>query len=575
MNRSFIRLVVVLTLTIHPSITRAKPGAEVPWTTYEAEDMKTTGTVLGPKYEPYNVEAESSGQKCVKLNSASEYVEFTATVPANAMVVRYSLPDSPDGGGVNSSISLYQNGTLIKRIPLTSHYSWVYGEYPFNNPPKSGKPRDFYNEARVKDLNIAPGDVLRLQKTYDDPAYCILDLVDLEKIAPPIPAPDGSLSVMDFGAGGTGESDDTEALRHCLAAAREQHKIVWVPAGAYKLAGDILCESGANIQGAGMWHTTFVGDAELYNQPDKRVRFKLKGCDIHLADFAIVGKLTYRNDDEPNDGIHGAGCDHCTVSRIWVEHTKVGMWFYNGTQVTVEGCRMRNTLADGINLCVGCREFLIENCATRGTGDDCFAIWPTVSDQGYTEQTPEPGSNVIRHCTGQLPFLANGGAIYGGKSNRMEDCLFQDIAPGCGILLSTTFPTSDNTLKRDNNFSGTTVVRNCEVVRCGGYDPGWGWRAAVQLCLHRRSISGLDISNLTIRDSLSDGFGVVAPGSAHGEGTLANARLENINIPNCGIATGGRHGLIVQSDSKGGLTMSNSKIVDTQNSSRDFQIITE
>jgi len=575
MNTALIRFILSAALVIYPAVSRAMAGADVPWTTYEAEDMKTTGTVMGPKYEPFHVETESSGQRCIQLNNVGDYVEFTATVSANGLVLRYSLPDSVAGGGLNSTISLYQNGKLVKMIPLTSHYSWVYGDYPFNNFPTNGRPRNLYNEARVKDLKISKGDVLRLQKAREDPANCIVDLVDLEKIPSPLKAPKNSISLNDFGAAGTGETDDTMALRHCIIAAREQKKTVWIPSGTYKLTGDIICESGVTIQGAGMWHTIFVGDENLYNQADKRVRFKLKGSDIHLADFAIIGKLTYRNDDEPNDGIHGAGCDHCTVARIWVEHTKVGMWFYNGANVLVEGCRMRNTLADGINLCVGCRNFLIENCSTRGTGDDCFAIWPTVSDQGYTEQAPEPGSNVIRHCTGQVPFLANGGAIYGGKSNRIEDCLFQDIAPGCGILLSTTFPTSDTALKRDNNFSGTTVVRNCEVVRSGGYDMGWGWRAAVQLCLDRRSISGLDISNLTIKDSLSDGFGVVAPGSMHQEGTLERVQVENMVIPNCSIATSGHHGVSIRADSKGGLTMSHSQVVDTQNSSPDFRIVTE
>lgn len=575
MTSSILHLAVLLALVIYPASVHARAGAEVPWTTYEAEDMKTTGAIMGPKYEPFLVETESSGQKCVKLNSVGEYVEFTATVPANGMVVRYSLPDSPNGGGLNSTISLYQNGKLVRRIPLTSHYSWLYGDYPFNNLPKNGRPRNFYNEARLKDLQIARGDVLRLQKTYADPPYCILDLVDLESVAKPLAAPPNSLSVLDFGAGAAGETDDTEALRNCIAAAREQNKIVWVPAGTYKLAGDIICGSGVTIQGAGMWHTTFVGDADLYNQPDKRVRFKLEGSNIRLADFAIVGKLNYRNDDEPNDGIHGAGCDHCTLSRIWVEHTKVGMWFYNGTKVVVEGCRFRDTLADGINLCVGCHDFLVQNCAARGTGDDCFAIWPTASDQGYTEQTSFPGSNIIRHCTGQVPFLANGGAIYGGQNNCIEDCRFQDISLGCGILLSTTFPTSDSTLKIDNNFSGTTTVRNCDVVRCGGFDLGWGWRAAFQLCLDRRSISDVEIRNVNIKDSLSDGFGVVAPGSAHGEGTLSNARLENVSIPNCGIATAGRHGLAIHKDSRGSLSVKNSRIVDMLNSATRFRIVRE
>lgn len=575
MKTNLPRFAFFLALVICPTAIRAEVGAAVPWTTYEAEDMKTTGTVLGPKYEPFLVETESSGQKCVKLNSAGEFVEFTASKPANAMVVRYSLPDSPNGGGVNSTISLFLNGRCVRNIPLTSHYSWIYGQYPFNNDPKSGRTRNFYDEARVKDLKIAKGDVIRLQKTYNDSAYCIVDLVDLETVAKPLKAPANSISVLNFGAGGNGETDDTEALRNCLAEARKQGKTVWVPAGNYKLAGDVICESGVTIQGAGMWHTTFVGDADLYNQADKRVRFKLKGSNIHLADFAIVGKLNYRNDDEPNDGVVGAGCDNCTVSRIWVEHTKVGMWFYNGTKVTVDGCRFRNTLADGINLCVGCREFLVENCAARGTGDDCFAIWPTPSDQGYVEQTPLPGFNVIRHCTGQVPFLANGGAIYGGKDNRIEDCLFQDIATGCGILLSTTFPTSDEKLKIDNNFSGTTVVRNCDIVRCGGFDHGWDWRAAFQFCLDRRGISGLEISNVNVKDSLSDGFGLVAPGTAHGDGALANVRLENVNVPNFGIATTGRHGLCVREDAVGGLTISRSTISDVQNNSTNFTIVRE
>ena len=114
-----------------------------------------------------------------------------------------------------------------------------------------------------------------------------------------------------------------------------------------------------------------------------------------------------------------------------------------------------------------------------------FAIWPAVSDQGYV-QDARPGNNVISRCTAQLPFLANGGAIYGGFGNRIEDCLFTDIATGCGILISTTFPTSDEGRKIDNNFSGTTVIRHCELIRCGGDDHSWSWRGSLQICLDRR-----------------------------------------------------------------------------------------
>lgn len=551
----------------------AGPGADTPWTTYEAEAMKTTGVVLGPKYDPFLVETESSGQKCVKLAAVGEFTEFTAVTEANALIVRYSLPDAKEGGGIDATLSLLVNGKQIRTLVLTSCYSHLYGNYPFSNKPAEGKPRNFYDEIRVKDLAIVKGDVLRLQKTAAGEPDCIIDLVDLENAPAPLAAPANALSVRDFGAGGQGATDDTAALRQCLRAAQQQGRIVWVPPGEYRLSGDIILSSGMTIQGAGMWHTTFVGDEKLYAQAGRRVRFKLAGRGIHLADFAIVGKLNYRNDDEPNDGVVGAGCAESSVSRLWIEHTKVGVWIYNGTNLLIDGCRFRDLLADGVNLCVGTSGTIVQNCSARGTGDDCFAIWPAASDQGFVGQGPPSGHNVIRHCTGQLPFLANGGAIYGGAGNHIEDCLFTDISTGCGILLSTTFPTSDEYLKIDNNFSGTTIVSNCELLRCGGYDHSWAWRGSFQICLDRRSISGLAISGVNIRDSLSDGLTIVAPGSRKGEGTLANTRLENVTILHSGLAAHSSHGLWIRQDVTGRLSLVNSKIFEIQNDSAGFAIV--
>ena len=66
--------------------------------------------------------------------------------------------------------------------------------------------------------------MIRLQKTDNDASYCIVDLVDLENVAPPLAAPANSLSVTQFGASGTGETDDTEALRNCIAEAGSRAK---------------------------------------------------------------------------------------------------------------------------------------------------------------------------------------------------------------------------------------------------------------------------------------------------------------------------------------------------------------
>jgi len=548
-------------------------GADTPWTTYEAGAMRTTGARLGPRYDPNQVDTESSAQKCVKLAAAGEFVEFTAAAQANALVVRYSLPDSPEGGGTDAKLDLYVNGQRVRTLALTSKYSWLYGRYPFSNRPSEGKPRNFYDELRVKGLKIGPNDVIRLQRSGADAPYCIVDLVDLENVPGPLAAPGNSLSVLDFGADPKGEADATSALRKCIAEAARQGKVAWVPAGDYKLTGEILVPSAVTIQGAGMWHTTFVGDSTLYDQAGRRVRFKLAGRKIHLTDFSVLGRLNYRNDSEPNDGVVSAGCAESSISNLWLEHTKVGIWIYNGVNLSIQGCRFRDTIADGVNLCVGTSGTVIQNCAARGTGDDCFAIWPAASDQGFVGQGPPSGNNVIRHCTGELTFLANGAAIYGGANNRVEDCRFTDIGTGCGILISSTFPTSDKSLGIDNNFSGTTRVTNCELVRCGGYDHTWAWRGSLQICMDRRSISGLTLSHITIRDSISSGITIVGPGSAKGEGTLSDARFEQVKVINSGVGGSPHHDLWIRQDAAGSVALRDSALADVSNESGHFEVL--
>jgi hypothetical protein len=568
------RLAIILSFAASLHAVQAFRGAVMPWTTYEAEEMTATGVRLGPNSEPNRVETESSGRKCVKLTEAGQFVEFTAREAANAIVVRYNVPDTQDGVGTDSTLSLYQNGKRVRRVPVSSRYSWLYGRYPFTNNPQAGTPRNFYDEVRLKDLSIARGDVLRLQKDAGDTAsYYIIDLVDLEYIAPPLSPPSNAIAITDArcGGSGTGETDDTAALRKCIALAVQEAKTVWLPAGVFKIAGDIDLPANVTIQGAGMWHTTLLGDGTQYTNASKRVRLNGKGSHISLSDFAIIGRLNYRNDGEANDGLGGSFGIDSSISRIWVEHTKTGVWVNNCSNLVVQGCRFRNTIADGVNFCVGMRGSTIENCTARGTGDDCFALWPAT----HAQQTFVPGLNVIRRCTAQLPFLANGAAIYGGESNRIEDCLFTDISAGCAILLSTTFPTADARKQIDNNFSGTTVVRDCDLIRSGGYDHEWAWRAALQLCLDRRGISGLDLHDLNIRDSISDGLSIIAPGSKQRQATLSQVRIAGVNIPNFGIGAAGHHGLWIRNDARGSLVLTRSTIVEQQNDSADFTITRE
>jgi len=564
-------LILIFILSRLVCSAQEKRGAVIPWTTYEAENMNTTGTVMGPKYGPFQVETESSGQKCVKLSRKGQYIEFTSTENANSMVIRYNLPDSKDGKGISSSLTIYKNKNIIQHSKISSSYSWLYGKYPFTNNPAAGQPRHFYDEVRMTGLNIKKGDVIRIQRDdqkEEDINYCIIDLVDLEYVAPSLKAPANSLSVTDKNFKGSDFTDDyTEAFRNCIAKAAETGKTVWIPAGTFKITGDIVLPSNITVQGAGMWYTQLVGDEILYSNVNRRVRLKGNGSNIHIADFAIIGKLNYRSDKEANDGIVGSYGINSTISRIWIEHTKVGMWIENSKNLHISGCRMRNTNADGINFCVGMAESTIQNCTARGTGDDCFAIWPTT----FLKQVFSPGHNLIVHCTAQLPFLANGAAIYGGESNKIKSCSFVDISQGSAILISTTFPTESKDKSINNNFSGTTVIEDCDVKTSGGFDHEWDWRAAVEICVDKRGISGLEITNLNIVNSLSDALNVIAKNENDKVGFLSKTILQNVNISNFGLGVKG-HGLFINSGAHGSLTIKKSDFQEIKNESQTFTI---
>src|SRR4051794_8347427 len=87
-------------------------GATVPYVTYEAEAGTYTGALRGPSFAASTVQAESSGRQTVRLSAAGQFVQITAAADANSVVVRYSIPDSATGGGIDSTINLLVNGAV-------------------------------------------------------------------------------------------------------------------------------------------------------------------------------------------------------------------------------------------------------------------------------------------------------------------------------------------------------------------------------------------------------------------------------------------------------------------------------
>lgn len=529
-------------------------GAVIPWTTYEAEQTHTNGAIIGPAYTGPTPAREASGRRYVRLSKTGQYLQFSAKADAQGFIVRYCIPDSPKGGGIHATLSLIINGKPFKKLHLTSKYCYLYGKYPYTNDPSAGSPRHFWDELRLMPGTIHRGDTIRLQKNADDTgSQYLIDLVDLEPVPPPLKRPANSLSVLDYGAVTGGKTNAGPAFLAAIKAAKSQHKSVWIPAGRFLVKGPIQV-SDVTLGGAGMWDSTLVGAADY--TPANRVAIYGDGSNIHLSNFAIIGNLTYRNDTEANDGLGGSFGTGSTIRNIWVEHTKTGAWLVNSDGLLVEGCRFRDTIADGINLCVGMRNTTVRNCTVRGNGDDCFAIWPAT----YIKPLYSPGFNRFVHCTGQLPFLAQAFSIYGGEGNSVAHCEAIDIPYGAGLFASTTFPT-------EFGFRGNTQFTDSRIIRTGDEDGAIGTYANLL------NLAGLRFNHIEVIDSPRDGIKFT---SVNGH-ALSNTTFDQIQIKNAGLAGEGC-GILVPKGAVGSATLNgvhiiNAKTAAVRNHSKKFTLI--
>src|SRR5437879_4121389 len=98
-------------------------GATVPFTEYEAEAAATNGTVLTASRLRDTLAGESSGRSAVTLSGTGRYVEFTLTAPANAVDLRYSIPDSSNGSDYTTPLAVYVAGSKSQDLTLTNRYS--------------------------------------------------------------------------------------------------------------------------------------------------------------------------------------------------------------------------------------------------------------------------------------------------------------------------------------------------------------------------------------------------------------------------------------------------------------------
>ena len=442
------------------------PDALPPTTTLlEAESGSTTGSVSTFSTTLHTPGAEASSRRYVAL-APGQSVSFRAPGSADSVVVRYSYPDSADGSGRDGALGVQIDGHAVATLAVTSRYSWAYGKPAWGSTdvwpsdPRLGSPRHFWDESSLRlPAPFAAGSTLTLVNPAASGQTILIDFIELETVPPAVAAPAGSLSFADFAPAANGVTDDTDKLARALVEAAKQQRALYVPAGTYAI-GSVELREGT-LQGAGLWHTRFVG-------PRAQIRFT--GGTARVADFAIFGETTTRNDkSDIGNAFAGRPGPDSSVERVWVEHMKCAFWVSNAdaergpTRLRITGCRFRNLMADAVNFCNGTTDSLVDNTHIRNSGDDALAAWSPAHAHGG----PAGGHNTFAHNVIQSPWVASGIALYGGGPFRVLGNTVKDtVTTGSGVYISANFGA--------HPFTGLVDIADNLLVRCGAHESDYG-----------------------------------------------------------------------------------------------------
>ncbi|CAL9630371.1 hypothetical protein SUDANB108_06085 [Streptomyces sp. enrichment culture] len=497
-------------VALAPAPAHAAAGATVPFTSVEAESASGTGTRIGPDHTQGTLASEASGRQAVRL-SPGQRVEFTVPRAANAVNVAYSVPDGQSG-----LLDVYVNGRrLAKTIPVTSKYSYV------DTPWIPGaRTHHFYDNARLLlGENVQAGDKVAVQATN---VQVTVDVADFEQAAGPASQPAGSVSVTSRGADPSGQGDSTQAFREAIAAARGG--VVWIPPGEYRLTSSLNGVQDVTLRGAGHWHSV-VRTSRFIDQSSS-------SGNVHIRDFAVIGEVTERVDSSPDNFVNGSLGPNSSVSGMWLQHLKVGLWL-TGTNdnLVVENNRFLDMTADGLNLNGHARGVRVRHNFLRNQGDDALAMWSL--------NAPDVDSSFENNTVTQ-PNLANGIAIYGGTDIAVRNNLVSDTnALGSGIAIS-----NQKFLDPFHPLAGTITVDGNTLVRTGAMNPNWNHpMGALRVDSYDSAIEAqVRITGTTITDSPYSAFEFVSGG---GRGYAA----KNITVD--GATVRGTGTVVVQAETQG------------------------
>ncbi|MBS7133870.1 MULTISPECIES: YSIRK-type signal peptide-containing protein [Streptococcus] len=507
-------------------------GAKIPYTTHEAENASVeNGATIQQSTDMESTAVEATNQTYVELPKKDAAVTFNVTEPANALNVRYTIPD-----GASGQLDVQVNGSSVGNLDLSSHSAWQYlkGDHEYDQAIDGSSARFRFDETRLllKDIQLKSGDKISLVKKKDDNVPYGIDFIELEQAPAPVAQGENSISIVDKGASANDDSDDTAALLAAVEEAKASGKSVYIPEGRFNFDKQVNIEAdNLKISGAGVWHT------QLHFTSDKRygggIVFGHNSNGIELSNLYMDSNLTSRyNEDAQYKAISGTLGKDSKIHDIWVQHFEVGMWIGDYDQtgnmkytdgLVVENARIRNNLADGINFAQGTKNSTVKNSNIRGNGDDGLAIWSSISN-GTNAAAEE--NNKFLNNTIESGWRAAGIGIFGGKGHEISGNLIKDVFAGAGIRVNTVFAGHNF----DLNDSGIKIHDNT-ILRSGTINDLYNLhRGAIDFQQVRGTIKNVDVYDNKLLNTLADP--VITKNFEMGDNGNGEIRLSNNTIDN-------------------------------------------
>ena len=507
-------------------------GAKMPYTTHEAENATVeNGATIQQSTDMESTAVEATNQTYVELPKKDAAVTFNVTEPANALNVRYTIPD-----GASGQLDVQINGSSVGNLDLSSHSAWQYlkGDHEYDQAIDGSSARFRFDETRLllKDIQLKSGDKISLVKKKDDNVPYGIDFIELEQAPAPVAQGENSISIVDKGASANDDSDDTAALLAAVEEAKASGKSVYIPEGRFNFDKQVNIEAdNLKISGAGVWHT------QLHFRSDKRygggIVFGHNSNGIELSNLYMESNLTSRyNEDAQYKAISGTLGKDSEIHDIWVQHFEVGMWIGDYDQtgnmkytdgLVVENARIRNNLADGINFAQGTKNSTVKNSNIRGNGDDGLAIWSSISD-GTNAAAEE--NNKFLNNTIESGWRAAGIGIFGGKGHEISGNLIKDVFAGAGIRVNTVFAGHNF----DLNDSGIKIHDNT-ILRSGTTNDLYNLhRGAIDFQQVRGTIKNVDIYDNKLLNALAEP--VITKNFEMGDNGNGEIRISNNTIDN-------------------------------------------